>query len=119
MGVDPEPEMLVEARRLVDPATSSRIIWVLGSDADVPVLATLRGKDMWGAITVGQALHFMNESFLFGRARSMLRSGGGLVITSNGIPLWLQDTDWSQRTQIRPPRLVPDGVEKHVPHGRY
>jgi trans-aconitate methyltransferase len=96
VGVDPEPGMLAEARRLVDPAISSRIVWVLGSDADVPVLATLRAENGWGAITVGQALHFMDHARLFGRARSMLRPGGGLAIISNGIPLWQQDSDWSR-----------------------
>ena len=96
VGMDPEPDMLAEARRVVDPATGSKIVWVLGSDADLPALAALRGEDGWGAVTVGQALHFMDHTALFGRAREMLRPGGGVAIISNGVPLWQQDSDWSR-----------------------
>jgi trans-aconitate methyltransferase len=96
VGVDPEPDMLVEARRGLDPATSSRVVWVLGSDADLPALALLRGEGGWGAITVGQAMHFMDHPTLCARARSMLRPKGGLAIISNGIPLWHQNSDWSR-----------------------
>ena len=96
VALDPEPAMLAEARRLVDPVTGSRILWVLGSDADLPTVAALGGAGGWGAVTIGQALHFMDYQTLFGRAREMLRPGGGLAIISNGIPLWQQDRDWSR-----------------------
>jgi ubiquinone/menaquinone biosynthesis C-methylase UbiE len=96
VGVDPEPDMLAEARRLADPTTMSRIIWVLGSDADLPAVAALRGRGGWGAVTVGQALHFMDIQKLVATAREMLRPGGGLAVISNGIPLWQQDSHWSQ-----------------------
>ena len=96
LGVDPEPDMLAEARRGTDAAIGSRIVWVLGSDADIPKLAALRGRGGWGAISVGQALHFIDHEALFERARDMLRPGGGIAIVSNGVPLWQQDADWSR-----------------------
>jgi ubiquinone/menaquinone biosynthesis C-methylase UbiE len=96
VGVDPEPDMLAEARRATESATGSDIVWVLGSDADLSSLAALRGEGGWGAVTVGQALHFMDRPRLFGRARQVLRPGGGLVIISNGIPTWQQNSDWSR-----------------------
>lgn len=96
VGVDPEPDMLAEARRLVDPVVSSRIVWAFGSDADLPAVAALRGRGGWGAVTVGQALHFMDHQRLFGTVREMLRPEGGLAIISNGIPLWQQASPWSR-----------------------
>jgi trans-aconitate methyltransferase len=96
VGMDPEPDMLVEARRGMDPALMSRIVWVLGSDTDLPVLASLCGDGRWGAVIVGQALHFMDHTTLFRRAKPMLRPGGGLAIISNGLPLWQQDSEWSR-----------------------
>ncbi len=94
VGVDPEPDMLAQARRAS--VTGSRIVWVLGSDADLPVVAALREEGGWGAVTIGQALHFMDYPALFDRARNMLRPGGGLAIISNGVPIWQQDSDWSR-----------------------
>jgi ubiquinone/menaquinone biosynthesis C-methylase UbiE len=96
IGVDPEPDMLAEARRSIDGADSSTIIWVLGSDDDVPALANLLGEGAVGAVTIGQALHFMDHEALFHRARRILRPGGGLAVISNGVPLWQQDSDWSR-----------------------
>lgn len=96
VGVDPELDMLAEARRSTAPTTGSKVVWVLGSDADLPALAGLRGDGGWGAVTVGQALHFMDRPVLFNRALRALRPGGGLVIISNGIPSWQQDSDWSR-----------------------
>jgi ubiquinone/menaquinone biosynthesis C-methylase UbiE len=96
VGVDPEADMLAAARRSTAATTGSNVVWVLGSDADLPALAGLRGDGGWGAVTVGQALHFMDRPVLFGRALRVLRPGGGLVIISNGIPAWQQDSDWSR-----------------------
>jgi SAM-dependent methyltransferase len=96
VGIDPEPDMLTEARRALDPLARSRVVWVMGSDADLPAVAALRGEGGWGAVLVGQALHLMDHPALFRQARQMLRPGGGLAIISNGIPLWQQDSGWSR-----------------------
>jgi trans-aconitate methyltransferase len=96
IGVDPEPDMLAEARRSIDGADRWRIIWVLGSDDDIPALGNLLGEGAVGAVTVGQALHFMDHEALFRRARHLLRPGGGVAVISNGVPLWQQDNDWSR-----------------------
>lgn len=96
MGVDPEPDMLAEARLGLESALSARVVWVLGSDTDLDALARLLGARALGAVAVGQALHFMDHERLFSRARGMLRPGGGLAVVSNGVPLWQQDSDWSR-----------------------
>jgi ubiquinone/menaquinone biosynthesis C-methylase UbiE len=96
LGVDPEPDMLSAARRGIDPALSSKVVWVLGSDNDILALGNLVAEGALGAVTVGQALHFMDYDTLFRRARRLLRPEGGIAVIANGTPLWHQDSEWSQ-----------------------
>lgn len=95
VGVDPEADMLAIARR--ETPFRSNIVWVLGSDQDLPALARLLGDGAVGAITVGQALHFMDYDQLFVRGRGLLRRGGGVAVIANGRPLWQQESEWSRR----------------------
>ena len=46
-------------------------------------------------VAVAQALHWMDHERLFPALRGLLRPGGGVVVVSNGLPLWHQGTDWS------------------------
>jgi len=94
IGMDPEPDMLAEARRVA--ADRGNLSWMVGSDADVPMLGTLLGKESLGAVTIGQALHWMDHDRLFQALHPLLRPGGGVAVVTNGTPLWLQDSDWSR-----------------------
>ncbi|CAL9473548.1 putative methyltransferase [Actinosynnema sp. ALI-1.44] len=91
VGVDPEPDMLAAARRAAD---ASNVSWVLGADTDVPALGRLLGTV--GAVTIGQALHWMDHERLFRAVHPVVRPGGGVAVFTNGTPLWLQDTGWSR-----------------------
>lgn len=93
IGMDPEPDMLAEARRVADRGNLS---WMVGADVDVPALGTLLGKESLGAVTVGQALHWMDHDRLFQTLHPLVREGGGVAVVTNGTPLWLQDSDWSR-----------------------
>lgn len=94
VGMDPEPDMLAEARR----AASDRgnLSWMVGADSDVPVLGSLLGMGSLGAVTVGQALHWMEHDRLFQDLHPLVRPGGGVAVVTNGTPLWLQDSGWSR-----------------------
>ncbi len=96
IGVDPEPDMLAVARRTTGADLRSRVIWVLGTDTDLPTFRSLLGAQAFGAITIGQALHFMDYTKLFQEAKPLLRFGGGIAVVANGVPLWQQDSDWSR-----------------------
>ena len=96
LGVDPEADMLAVARRSADEGLNPKLVWVLGSDADLPTIGKLIGAETVGAITVGQALHFMDYEKLFRRARPLLRLGGGIAVIANGTPLWQQASEWSR-----------------------
>ncbi|RLK25902.1 methyltransferase family protein [Micromonospora sp. M71_S20] len=96
VGVDPEPDMLALARRAALDAGATNAAWLLGADTDLPVLGRLLGDGAVGALSVAVAIHFMDREALFRAARPLLRPGGGIVVITNGDPLWWQDAEWSQ-----------------------
>jgi ubiquinone/menaquinone biosynthesis C-methylase UbiE len=95
-GVDPEPGMLARARRAAAEQGVANVCWVLGADTDVPALAALLGERRAGAVTIGQALHWMGYRELIPALVRLLRPGGGIAVITNGTPMWLQDSPWSR-----------------------
>jgi SAM-dependent methyltransferase len=95
-GVDPEPDMLRRARQAASDAGVPNVSWMLGADTDVPAIGRLLGDGPVGAVTIGQALHWMDHEALFRAAAPLIRAGGGIAVVTNGAPLWLQDTAWSR-----------------------
>ncbi len=96
LGVDPEPDMLRRARQAASDAQAGNVSWMLGADNDLPVLRRLLGEESVAAVTIAQALHWMQAPELFRAAAPLIRPGGGVAVVTNGTPLWLQDTDWSR-----------------------
>lgn len=91
LGVDPEPDMLAKA---ASEAGGSGVEWIVGTDRDLPTL--LAGRPAPAAVTVAQALHWMDSERLFAELRPVLRPGGGITVVTNGAPLWQQDAPWSR-----------------------
>ncbi|HEY0636878.1 MAG TPA: methyltransferase domain-containing protein [Pseudonocardiaceae bacterium] len=87
LAVDPEPDMLAQVPPLPN------VDRVAGRDSDLPVL--LAGTSV-AAVTVGQALHWMDHEALFRDIRPYLRAGGGVAVVTNGLPLWQQGSAWSR-----------------------
>lgn len=96
VGMDPEPDMLVRARRAAGEQGVRNVTWVVGADTDIPALRGLLGDGSVGAVTVAQALHWMNHRDLIAAVTPLVRQGGGIAVVTNGTPLWLHDTDWSR-----------------------
>ena len=96
VGVDPEPDMLMLARRTAAERGVANVSWLLGADTDVPTLGHLLGDRTVGAVTIALAIHWMDRDTLFPAIRPLLRPGGGIAVVTNGTPLWLQDTEWSR-----------------------
>lgn len=94
IGMDPSADMLNRARQ--EAKDIPNIAWVLGADTDLPHLKPVLGNQAVAAITIGQALHWMDHEALFRAAKPLLRSKGGIAILTNGTPLWLQPAGWSQ-----------------------
>jgi len=95
-GIDPEPDMLARARQGARDQGITNTTWLIGADTDLPAVGSLLGHGHIGALTVAQALHWMDYHALFRAAVPLLRPGGGVAVIANGTPLWLQDTDWSR-----------------------
>lgn len=96
IGMDPEPDMLHRARLSSVDQGVGNASWLLGADSDVPALGALLGSGGLGAVTIGQALHWMDHDTLFRGLRSQLRPGGAVAVVTNGEPAWSLDTDWSR-----------------------
>jgi ubiquinone/menaquinone biosynthesis C-methylase UbiE len=95
-GADPEPDMLARARQAAAEQGITNVSWLLGADTDIPALAALLGDRRAGAVTIGQALHWMRYRELIPALVPLLRPGGGIAVITNGTPMWLQDSPWSQ-----------------------
>jgi ubiquinone/menaquinone biosynthesis C-methylase UbiE len=95
VGVDPEPDMLACARRAGAEQGVANVSWMVGADTDLPALGALLGDRSLAAVTIGQALHWMNHDELFRAASTLVRRGGGVAVVTNGAPLWQQDSAWS------------------------
>jgi len=95
-GMDPEPDMLARARRAAAEQGVTNASWVLGADTDIPALAALLNNRRAGAVTIGQALHWMRYRELIPGLVPLLRPGGGIAVITNGTPIWLQDSPWSR-----------------------
>jgi SAM-dependent methyltransferase len=95
-GVDPEPDMLTRVRQAAAEQGVRNAAWVLGADTDIPALAALLGSRRAGAVTIGQALHWMRYRELIPALVPLLRPGGGIAVITNGTPMWLQDSPWSR-----------------------
>jgi SAM-dependent methyltransferase len=96
VAVDPEPDMLQRARRAAAELGLTNVSWMVGADTDMPAVGALLGEGQVGAVTIGQALHWMNHDDLFAALVPLVREGGGVAVVTNGVPLWLQDAGWSR-----------------------
>jgi SAM-dependent methyltransferase len=96
IGMDVEPDMLEHARQVALDADVRNVMWLLGADTDIPALRGALGDSSVGAVTIAQALHWMNHGDLFKAVVPLVRPGGGIAVVTNGTPLWLQETEWSR-----------------------
>jgi SAM-dependent methyltransferase len=72
-GVDPEPDMLLRARQAAADAGVANVTWMVGADTDLPALGALLGERSVAAVTIGQALHWMNPGQVFRAAAGLAR----------------------------------------------
>jgi SAM-dependent methyltransferase len=96
-GIDPEPQMLAHARDAAAAASATTITsWLLGSASDLPALVDLLGGPRADAVTISNAVHFIDTRRLAQDLRSLLAAGGRVGVIANGVPIWSQDSPWSQ-----------------------
>lgn len=97
LGVDPEPDMLGHARATaLRQGATAATSWLLGSDADLPHLTSLLGGSTVAAVTISNAVHFMDTERLAACLPEVLVPDGRVAVIANGTPIWLQESGWSR-----------------------
>ncbi len=95
LAIDPEADMLSGLRARLTTEHTGNVLPVLASDSDLPAISQLFGA-RFGAVTIANALHWMDTDRVFGQAGRLLRPGGALGVISQGPPMWLADTSWAR-----------------------
>jgi SAM-dependent methyltransferase len=93
VGLDPEPDMLREARRLAHERNIDNAEWRAGSSRELPELESTLGR--FDLVTVGTAFHFMEPRATLSQLRQIAPRGAVAVIY-NGSPMWLHPDPWAQ-----------------------
>ena len=89
VAVDPEAAMLAGLRS----RAAERVVCVLDDDRGLKRLGSSLRRPV-GAVTIGNALHWMDEAATLDAAASVLRTGGAVCIVSQGPPMWLGHAPW-------------------------
>ena len=87
---------------------------LIGQDTDLPALGALFGERALGAVTIGQAQHWMDQDTLFRTLAPLVRHGGGVAVVTNGMPLWLQHSPWSRALRGFLERVAGRGTHLHL-----
>lgn len=96
IGADPQPDMLRLARQTGLDHGIANISWLLAADTDLAALARAVGPASVTAVTIGNAIHWMQPEQLFTNLRPLIQPGGGIAVIANGSPIWLHDTPWAR-----------------------
>ncbi len=102
VGLDPESDMLREAKRQAKKAGVRNVKWVLGKAEEVsqPRLRATHGQAAgpFRLITLGASFHWMNrQAAVLRKLYSLIESGGGIVLVHNPSSGWRrQDEEWKR-----------------------
>lgn len=94
IGLDPEPEMLVEAQRLAEVAGVETIRWLEGGSDDLAVLRPQIGDIR--LVTFGASFHWVEREQTLRILDSMIEAGGGIVVTASASRTWEYGDDWHE-----------------------
>ncbi|MFA5048019.1 MAG: class I SAM-dependent methyltransferase [Patescibacteria group bacterium] len=86
IGLDPEKEMLTEAKKLADSMAINNINWVESTAENFPF-----GQNVFKLTTMGASFHWMRQDEILNQIYEHTEVGGGLVITSNPTSAWKND----------------------------
>jgi len=86
VGLDPDPDMLAEGRRVADEQGIANVRWVQTPAEELPAAA----PGPYRLVTFGQSLHWTDEAHVVEAVYDMLEPGGALVLivhTVQGRPV--------------------------------
>lgn len=91
VGVDPDPEMIEEARRLAETAGATNVVWRTERAEDVSSeLGTFR------LVTMGASFHWMEQGRVLRLCRGLLEDGGGIALVGVKSQFWEGPESWHQ-----------------------
>jgi ubiquinone/menaquinone biosynthesis C-methylase UbiE len=93
VGIDPERDMLREARRAATAGGVRNVEWIVGNADDLPRLEQRLGR--FDLVTIGTAFHFMNPTATLHQLQR-LAPGGVIAVAYNGTPMWLHPDPWAK-----------------------
>ncbi|WP_026736018.1 class I SAM-dependent methyltransferase [Fischerella sp. PCC 9605] len=93
VGIDPQPEMLIEAQREAAMVGASNITWV---EQRAELISQSLG--FFKLVTIGRAFRWMDEKVVLQRCYELLLDDGGLAIISTGGSFWKNSEPWKQKT---------------------
>ena len=106
VGMDPEPEMLVEAARCAQAAGVANVTWAQGGSADLP------GEfGCFRLVTMGRSFHWMDREQILAALATIVEDNGAIVLANDSCLVrpttaWQQTVEDIQR-RFLPPDLVP------------
>jgi SAM-dependent methyltransferase len=115
VGMDPEPEMLAEAEAAANTAGIRNITWVRGGSTDLSTLAPQLGT--FRLVTIGSALHWMDQDATLRALAAMVEPGGGIVIAGNGGSVWNGTEPWQHAVKAVIQRWL--GEDRRAGSGAY
>lgn len=93
VGIDPEPDMLREARRAAREQNLTNVEWIRGGSGELRTLAHVLGR--FDLVTIGTSFHFMEPHATLGELQR-LAPGGAVAVAYNGSPMWLHPDPWAK-----------------------
>jgi SAM-dependent methyltransferase len=101
LGVDPEPEMLVEAASRANELGVTNVSWAQGSSEDLP------GEfGRFTLVTMGRSFHWMDRERVLEALDGMVEADGGVVMANDSC-LVRPVTAWQRAVDELQPRFVP------------
>jgi ubiquinone/menaquinone biosynthesis C-methylase UbiE len=93
VGIDPEPDMLREAKRAARERGIENVEWMTGSAGELHRLEPALGR--FDLVTIGTAFHFMEPRATLSELQR-IAAGGVVAVAYNGSPMWLHPDPWAK-----------------------
>lgn len=104
LGVDPEPEMLVEAANRARESNVTNVAWAQGSSEDLP-----GDFGRFKLVTMGRSFHWMDRERVLTALDGMVDADGGVVMVNDSC-LVRPVTAWQRAVEDLQPRFLPPGA---------
>ncbi|MBO0703196.1 MAG: methyltransferase domain-containing protein [Candidatus Dormibacteraeota bacterium] len=117
VGLDPEPEMLAEARAAAAGLAAASIRWVEGRAEDIPSL----GLGSFDAVTMGQSFHRTDRDVVARITYDTLKPGGAMLLVHHTLEIYEDNPPLPVGGPPHPPiphAAIDPVLERYLGHGR-